>query len=89
MGDWKVEEREERFHFTALGSSSSSESSISGQQVPPLILAQQLDSDSGSVHEPFGHNFPFAPLGAYLNWNIFLPFGPLNSFTTFVTNYLY
>lgn len=83
MGDWKVEEREELFHLPALGSS------ISGQQVPPLVLAQQPVSDSGSVHEPLGHNFPFAPLGAYLNWNIFLRFGPLHPFTTFVTNYLY
>lgn len=35
MGDCKVEEGEELFHFPALSSSSSRDSSVSGQQTSP------------------------------------------------------
>lgn len=49
MGDWKVEEKEELFCFPGLGSN---ESSVSGQQMPHHVLAQQPDSDSGSELEP-------------------------------------
>lgn len=49
MGDCQVEEGENLFHFPALGSSSSSsrDSSVSGQQTSP-VLTQQPDSESGS-----------------------------------------
>lgn len=77
--------REQLFYFPALGGSGSTESSISGQHVPLLVLAQQPDCDSGREREPWGHDFPVASLRTLNSFT----FGTPSPSTTCVTHYLY
>lgn len=77
--------REQLFYFPALGSSGSTENSISGQHMPLLVLAQQPDCDSGHECEPWGHDFPVVSLWTFDSFT----FGTLSPSTTFVMHYLY